>query len=266
MHAVALSPDSNSAAMIREYIESLEFKMLAPATLEAYSGDLRRLSERLVARNVHLLEATTDDLVKDILIARDSGAKETSIQRYLTSKKGFYDFLVHRKLIPENPLSSVHGSSVKRQSDHSRILTPQELDALLNRSHSRDAYGKRNGLILKCLAMTDLGVSRILSLTPIHINPITGKGPTLHRGRKVLQIFFDESLVREIQNFVKFYRPALLRGGESEYLFPAKRRGGRMGRQNVWHILKNCASRVGLSEQITTRDIRRSYRLHTKKE
>jgi integrase/recombinase XerD len=219
------------------------------------------LHTRLSRRQVRLLEANEQDFVSDIQRLKHSRYKPNTIARYVVCAKGFFNFLVMRGVVTTNPASRIRRPKTSRFFDPSRLLTKDELEALLSTESPPGPVGKRNSLIIKLIAKTPLRLYELAALTLEQIDLVKGVGPTLLRRERSVQVFFDKDVLREIQDYVSTHRPHIPVARRSEYLFPAKH-GGAMSRQAIWYILLDYKENTGLLKRVTATDLRRSYRAH----
>ena len=84
-------------------------KGLAKNTVEAYSRDLARLSEFLIAQSVASWEETETLHLRSYLSAlRRQGLSPRSIARHIVTVRRFYRFLETEGVINENPVPRFH--------------------------------------------------------------------------------------------------------------------------------------------------------------
>jgi len=250
-----------SVAAIDEYIKNLRSKgRLARSTLNAYLSDLLALNERLERTGVHLLNATEQDIEKD-RDARLRKSRPASVARALTSARGFFNSLVRQGIITKSPLKFVRQPEVRRYHVSPRLLTQGELEDILNASDLSESIGKRNNLLLRLIATTDIRSSVVVALTLSDIGLNTGNGPTLKRMDGDSTVVIEWSLLRDIREYVKTERSEILIDKEPGYLFPSGPRDC-LSRQMLWRVLQDCAKKAGIRRRVTAHTLRRSYLAH----
>lgn len=241
---------------------SRKAKKNSDSTIRTYLSDLRVLQKDLCKQGMSLLTATSEALTRYLESRARAGSKASSISRFRTTMGLFYDFLFLQGDIAENPAASVERPRFQPVPDLSRLMTPEELAVLFNQSHRYEALAKRNSLILKCVAMTDLKISQILALTLSQIGLDTEGNQVLPKKGEFVKTVLPESLLAEIQDFVESYRPDILKANdENDYLFPGWGQD-RIYRQGFSQIVRDWAKGMGLPMGVRMEDVRRSYLKH----
>ncbi|MFT5788967.1 MAG: integrase/recombinase XerD, partial [Shewanella sp.] len=81
------------------------------------------------------------------------------------------------------------------------------------------------------------------------------------KGGKERLVPLGELAVTEVENYLKYARPELLKGKQSDVLFPSKR-AQQMTRQTFWHRIKLYALRANISTALSPHTLRHAFATH----
>jgi integrase/recombinase XerD len=144
-------------------------KGLAKNTVEAYSRDLVRLSEFLIAQSVGSWEETETLHLRSYLSAlRRQGLSPRSIARHIVTVRRFYGFLETEGVINENPVPRFHQVAGGRKLP--QTLSADDVRKLLAQPDLQEPLGVRDQAMLELLYATGLRVSELITLQMQQIN------------------------------------------------------------------------------------------------
>ena len=117
---------------IEEYISYIsEVKNLSENTYLSYRRDLKKLANFLMTLNITSYASIDDEIcsawVGDLY---GQGNNPRSIQRHLSSAKGFFRYLKKNELIASSPFDLV--TAPKTPSNLPDVLSPEDVEQLLN--------------------------------------------------------------------------------------------------------------------------------------
>ena len=244
--------------LITEFANYLSFeKRHSPNTVESYQRDLNRFFEGQATQTI--LKTTAQDVRKFLLILQESGLSSKSIARSLSSVKSFFRFLVSENYIQENPAESMESPKLWRKIPN--ILTPQEVETLLDTPDTGTLPGKRNKVMLEVLYATGLRVSELISLKINDIDLEVGYLRSFGKGGKERVIPLGEVAVMYLKDYNQQVRPKLLIDSSVDELF-ITRRGRKMTRQAFWKILKDCVRQSGVTLSVSPHTLRHAFATH----
>ncbi len=244
--------------LITEFANYLSFeKRHSPNTVESYQRDLHRFFEGQATPVI--LKTTAQDVRRFLLTLQESGLSSKSIARCLSSIKSFFRFLVSEDYIQENPAESTESPKLWQKIPN--ILTPQEVETLLETPDTSTLPGKRNKVMLEVLYATGLRVSELISLKINDVNLEVGYLRSFGKGGKERVIPLGEVALIYLKDYTQQVRPKLLIDSSVDELF-ITRRGRKMTRQAFWKILKGCVRRSGITLSVSPHTLRHAFATH----
>ncbi len=223
-------------------------------TVAAYRNDLTQMAAFIAAEKAKGIFQSCDELLKGYLLKlREKRYSAATTARKVASAKTFFKFMVDSGRIRENPTQNLPSPQVSRRSLNF-LSSPEYQKLLAEPAKLSTPEANRDVVMLELLYATGLRISELVSLnakdidleqTCVHINS----------RRKVP---FDHHLSLILGNFLRNARLDLLYDEREEALF-LNRRGKRLTRQGFWQIIKDYASRAGLSSKVTPQALRHSF-------
>jgi integrase/recombinase XerD len=235
-------------------------KGLAKNSVEAYSRDLARLSEFLVARHITSWKDTeTIHLRSHLSSLRDQGLSTRSVARHVVTLRRFYLFLETEGLIGENPVPSFHLTASARKLPHT--LSADDVRKLLAQPDLQQPLGVRDQAMLELLYATGLRVSELIGLQMQQIdlqgNFLTVKG----KGSKVRAVPFGKWARQKLVDYINGTRAKLSKGKSSAFVF-INRSGRPLTRQGFWKLIRGYALAAGIEKRVTPHTLRHSFATH----
>ena len=196
-----------------------------------------------------------------------------SIARTMAAVRGAHAFWVSAFLVEKDPAATVTPpKNVKRLP---KAITVEQMQRLLAVPDRDTPIGLRNRAILEFLYATGARVSEMLNadiddvhseetLTDEDGNDITLPGYVrlFGKGSKERLVPLGNYAHKAIQDYLVRGRPALVAHGKGTAALFVNGRGGRLGRQGAWLILKETAEAAGLSADFSPHSMRHSFATH----
>lgn len=196
-----------------------------------------------------------------------------SIARTMAAVRGAHAFWVSALIVPTDPAAPVTPpQNVKRLP---KAVSVEDIQRLLAVPDRETATGLRNRAILEFLYATGARVSEMLnadiddvhfegSLTDEDGNQITLPGYVrlFGKGNKERLVPIGSYAQKAIQDYLVRGRPSLVAHGKGTAALFVNGRGGRLGRQGAWLILKEAAEAAGLSSDFSPHSMRHSFATH----
>lgn len=196
-----------------------------------------------------------------------------SIARTMAAVRGAHAFWVSAFLMEKDPAATVTPpKNVKRLP---KAITVEQMQRLLAVPDRDTPIGLRNRAILEFLYATGARVSEMLNadiddvhseetLTDEDGNDITLPGYVrlFGKGSKERLAPLGNYAHKAIQDYLVRGRPALVAHGKGTAALFVNGRGGRLGRQGAWLILKEAAEAAGLSADFSPHSMRHSFATH----
>jgi integrase/recombinase XerD len=233
---------------------------LAANTLDAYGRDLAKYLDFLEKERIFSPDEVTPSLVLRFLaVLKESGLSPRSRSRVLVSLRMFHKFLLTEGIAAVNPASRVEApKSLRRLPD---ILSPREVELLLESPCGDDPLAMRDRAMLETLYATGLRVSELVALKAGDLQVDIGYLTTLGKRNKQRIVPLGESAIVEVRHYLKFGRPFQDKGEGGPFIF-LNRAGQGLTRQGFWKIIKRRARQAGIRKNITPHTLRHSFATH----
>ena len=196
-----------------------------------------------------------------------------SIARTMAAVRGAHAFWVSALIVPTDPAAPVTPpKNVKRLP---KAVSVEDIQRLLAVPDRETATGLRNRAILEFLYATGARVSEMLNadIDDVHFegtltdedgNQITLPGYVrlFGKGNKERLVPIGSYAQKAIQDYLVRARPSLIAHGKGTAALFVNGRGGRLGRQGAWLILKEAAEAAGFSSDFSPHSMRHSFATH----
>ncbi len=206
-----------------------------------------------------LAEAERLDLLDYLALLSQQGRKPRSAARLLSCLRQFYQYLLRRGLISEDPSARVDAPKLGRPLPKS--LSESEVEALLRAPDTEDARGHRDRTMLEVLYASGLRVTELVTLTPSQVSLTQGVVRVMGKGSKERLVPLGEEACSWLRDYVRGPRMDLLGGRVSDYLFPTNR-SDYMTRQTFWLLIKRYALEAGVVKPLSPHTLRHAFATH----
>lgn len=234
-------------------------KGLSDNTLTSYGTDLRHFQNYLLAKNLALLDANQETVRQYLEWRQEQGFAKSSTARLMSSLRRFYAYWLSVKRIDIDPSAKLASPALSRKLP--AALSEAEVDALLSEPEAQEPIEIRDKAMLELLYATGLRVTELVSLTMDQISLRQGLVRITGKGGKERLVPLGELAVAEVEIYLSLARSELLKGKQSEVLFPS-RRGTMMTRQTFWHRIKHYALRAGIATELSPHTLRHAFATH----
>jgi len=241
---------------IKEYLVFVsQVKNLSENTTKSYERDLKKLNSFLISLNLSTYsEINSETCSAWIGSLYSQNNNPRSIQRHLSSAKGFFRFLKKNGLISTSPFDLV--TAPKSASNLPEVLTPEDVEQLLN--------FKPNGLLeIRDMAIVEVMYSsglRVSETVNINISDFEEEMDFLRvlgKGSKTRLVPMGRFAVSAIKNWLTERNKI---DNDSDALFLSSR-GTRLSVRSVQLRLKKMATKQGLPP-IHPHMLRHSFATH----
>jgi integrase/recombinase XerD len=252
-------PAQPVAAEVRDFLDYLRYERgMSANTVVAYGRDLARYAEFLAARHVTASGAAEDD-VRAYFAAGGGDGAAASVARRVASLRSFYAHLVREGLRDDDPAARLR--TPKRPQDLPRVLSVEEVAALLAQAAGPGPLGQRDVAIFELLYGCGLRVSELLGLREGDVDLEGGLVRCIGKGDKERVVPMGAAAASALGRYLRDGRRHLLRGRRRPELF-LNARGGPLTRQGVDYLLRRLLVRAGMSGQASAHTFRHSFATH----
>ena len=248
-------------ALLDEFADALWLEDgLSRNTLESYRRDLRLFSAWLAAdRGKTLLQAQRVDLLDYLAYRFHRKARPRSAARLLSSLKRFYRYLLRENRIQADPTLQVESPKLPRSLP--KILTEEDVDALLAAPNVETPLGLRDKAMLEVLYASGLRVSELMKMALAQLSQDMGVVRVIGKGSKERLVPVGEEALTWIRRYMDNARPEILAGRQVDALFVTSR-GASMTRQAFWYLIRRYADQARVRKGISPHTLRHAFATH----
>lgn len=247
--------------LLEEYISALDQeKGRSRNTLEAYGRDIASFLGWAVEQGVK--EATTltaEHLLQYRLHLRALDRETRTITRNLVAVRGFLIYLAANDHIPKD--ITIHLELPANAKKLPEYLTREEMERLLAWPDTDDPVGIRDRTMFELLYASGLRVSELVGLRVNNIFEDAGYLICVGKGDKERIVPIGNEALHWLRRYRSEARSHLQKGLATPSLF-LNRRGKRLTRQWVWHLITQAAAEVGIRKEVTPHTLRHSFATH----
>ena len=226
---------------IKEYIAYVsEVKNLSENTSKSYSRDLLKLNNYLVNLNILNYSDINSDICSSWigdLYKKNNNAK--SIQRHISSAKGFFRFLKKNNIVKSSPFELI--TPPKSPNILPEVLSPEDVEQLLNFKPT-SFIDIRDLAIVEVMYSSGLRVSETININLSDFEEEMTFLRVLGKGSKTRLVPIGRYAISAIKNWLK-EREKIMH--ESDALF-LNSKGKRLSVRSVQLRLKKMALKQGL--------------------
>lgn len=242
-----------------QYIEYLKNEKHKPKnTLAAYRADLEIFLNYLESVNKSIKKSTRADVLKFADSQLESGKSSATVARYLSSVKGFYNYLYTEKKLPVNISRSVKNKPFVQKSVE--YLTVDEMERLLMQPDITDPKGMRDKTIIELLYATGLKITEFIEINVSDVN-VDLKHIILKKGENMRYVPIHDAAAELLELYIKNIRPLFTYCSDEAALF-VNVDGARITRQGLWKLIRKYGTDAGIKKDVTVQTIRNSYAVH----
>lgn len=248
---------------IEDYLHFIKVeRQLSDNTLQSYKRDLVAY-----ARHIHYEQQIMefDKVIREHILLyleslRSVGKSSKTISRQISSIRSFHQFLLREKVTDQDP--TVHLEMPKKEQSLPKVLSIEEIDALMTAPSVEKSQGVRDIAILEMMYGSGMRISELIELNLEDVHLTMGFVRVFGKGGKERIIPLGRSAIQACVNYLEQARPGLLGHAPKNDAFFITQRGKRFTRQGCWKIIKDHASTAGISKEITPHVLRHSFATH----
>lgn len=246
--------------MLDSYLDYLLYqKSYSKYTVNSYKADIIEFLNYCKKECIDYEKIEYSDTRLYLMYLKDArGDNNSSINRKLSSLRGFYKYLVNKNIIENNVFALLNGQ--KKSKKLPRYFEYNELEELFKVPDTSKAIGQRDLLILEMLYATGVRVGELVNIKLKDINKSDRKILILGKGSKERNVEYGEYCEDILNKYIKEGRPSLLKK-ENEYLF-LNHLGDKLTERGVRYILNDLIKKTTITKNISPHMLRHSFATH----
>lgn len=260
MVEVVLMLKKETEKTIHNYLDYLKYqKNYSDYTIENYHRDILEFFDYLDREVLDYKSVVYSDLRFFLMYLKDEKKdKNSSIDRKLSSLRGFYQYLANEGVVSNNVFSLLNGP--KKEKKLPRYFEYNELESLFEVCDLSNALGQRDRLILEMLYATGVRVGELVSIKVSDINFSSRTILILGKGNKERIVPYGDYCEEILKLYLKDGYLSL-NNQNSPYLF-LNARGGKLTERGVRYLLEEIIKNTSVQKNISPHMIRHSFATH----
>lgn len=260
MVEVVLMLKKETEKTIHSYLDYLKYqKNYSDYTIENYHRDILEFFDYLDREVLDYKSVVYSDLRFFLMYLKDEKKdKNSSIDRKLSSLRGFYQYLANEGVVSNNVFSLLNGP--KKEKKLPRYFEYNELESLFEVCDLSNALGQRDRLILEMLYATGVRVGELVSIKVFDINFSSRTILILGKGNKERIVPYGDYCEEILKLYLKDGYLSL-NNQNSPYLF-LNARGGKLTERGVRYLLEEIIKKTSVQKNISPHMIRHSFATH----
>lgn len=228
-------------------------------TIQSYRRDVSQYINYLNLNGITDIKNTTKTTVLTYLLKLQKDGKATStVSRTLASLRSFYTYVNETGEHMADPTSNLETPKVEKKLPS--ILSPREVELLLEQPDSDDIKGKRDKAMLELLYATGIRVSELINLEINDVNTVLGFIKC--SGTKKERVVPMGNIAKNALNdYILHSREDMVKNSREHALF-VNCNGSKLSRQGFWKIIKQYQKQANIATEITPHTLRHSFAAH----
>ena len=256
--------ETGDSQVVLEYLTYLEsVRGCSLRTVEAYRNDLSRYAKYCVNFGLTLEKASPYEVQKFIADLSAERMAATSVNRCLSSIRGFYRWMVRFNKREDNPCSAL--KNVKTPLNLPSVLWEDEMaDFAALPDTAGILWPERDKALILSMYSAGLRISEAVSLSISNISKTLDEARIIGKGGKERYVFFSEEAKSAIADYLPQRSARLGMAGienKKGALF-ISRKGQPISIAGVRWIISRYAKQSGLGKNIHPHSLRHSFATH----
>ena len=244
---------------IDDFLEYLKYqKNYSDNTIKNYRDDIIIFNNFLDSKNIKINDVNYDLIREYLKYLHNLKYTSKSVVRIISSLRGLFKYLVHNKIIKDNPMTLVSNPKVERKLP--KYLEYNELEKLINTPDIKTDIGIRDSLVLEMLYSTGIRVSELVNIKISDIDKSNKEIRILGKGSKERIVLFGNVLLDKLNLYLNtVYAKYNIKN--SPYLF-LNHHGNKLNDRIVRMIFDDNMMKAGINKKISPHTLRHTYATH----
>ncbi|HPH36610.1 MAG TPA: site-specific tyrosine recombinase [Sediminibacterium sp.] len=237
-------------------------KSLSENSVEAYLHDIEMLTSFLLATNQ--TKAPSEIVLKDLQAfvkwVSELGMTATSQARVISGIRSFFKYCLLEQICISDPAILLNAPKSKRKLPDT--LHFDEIESIIGQIDLSSQEGGRNKAILETMYSCGLRVSEVVNLKISGLYLDVGFVKVIGKGDKERLVPIGSEAIKCIKIYkdkIRVHQPIQI--GSEDYLF-LNRRGKKLSRVMIFYIIKDLASKAGITKITSPHTFRHSFATH----
>lgn len=246
---------------IEEYHSYLRsVRGVSARTLDAYGRDLERYSSYCANRGLAPESAGAYEVRGFIADLGAEGAAAVSVNRALSSVRGYYRYLLRFSLRTDDPTAALRNLKTPKQLPS--FLWEGEMAGFAELPETAGIlWPLRDKALIMAMYSAGLRISEVASLSLSDLDADLGGARVIGKGDKERRIFFSDEGREALASYLPARSARILAERPTSRLF-VNRKGGPLSVPGIRWIIARYAERSGLNKNVHPHALRHSFATH----
>lgn len=232
---------------------------LSPHTVRNYATDLRAFTDWARRGGFDPLSMSHRQLRLYLAELDRARYARSTISRHLSAIKSLYSYWLSEAVISSDPASVL--TAPKQPSRLPRLITAEDLSALLDAPDPTTPTGMRDAAILELLYACGLRVSELSGLTLDGLDLAQGQIRVMGKGSKERVVPLHPFAASKVRTYLAQGRPLLVKSRQLGEVFVSSR-GNAMSADAVRRVFRRYVSLIGATAGISPHTVRHTFATH----
>ena len=246
---------------VEQFIEYLsKVRNLSENTLRSYQTDLLAFEQWCSREGVEVAKVDHRNLRLYLAYLKQAQYSAKTLNRHLSSLRGFYKWMQREKLIATDPALALSNPRAPRNLPHT--MTDSDVNRLLESCDSSTAVGLRDRAFLEFLYATGARISEVATLKLEQIDLQNGTVRLFGKGSKERIVPLYESAIEWLKKYLRSSRPTLLlkdKTGRTHSALFISVRGNDMSADSLRKVFSSYLAAAGLDSSLSPHAMRHTY-------
>jgi integrase/recombinase XerD len=238
-------------------------RSLSKHSVEAYVMDVEKLYQfaQTLPEPPSPSKITHDHMEGFIRWLHEFGLDVRTQSRILSGLRAFYKYLLIEELIETDPMEMIQGPKLDQHLPV--VLSVEEIDSILSAIDLSHPQGTRNRAMLEVLYACGLRVSELTQLRISNLYLDIGVIKVLGKGDKERLVPVGSEAIKHLRLYIETDRrtQSNIAKGQEDIVF-LNRRGKPLTRNMVFMIIRDAATKAGITRQVSPHSFRHSFATH----
>ncbi len=244
---------------INEFTRYLAEQGRSQNTVDSYRLDLETCATYFLSVGIKQWSTVDRYAIMNLIThLQRQGRANATINRFLSSLRQLYRFLIQEGLVKTNPLTLIHQLPVQiGQQSSQTVLTTDQLRALLQAPDTSQPLGIRDRALLELFYATGMQVTEVLQLSmdQLHLDLRVINFQTGHGRSRIIPL--APTCCDWLTKYLTVSRSQLV-NDEDQFVF-VNARGHHLTRQGIWKILRQQTTAANLKRDVTPQLLRHTF-------
>lgn len=246
---------------IEAYLDYLRtVRGVSPRTLDAYSRDLQRFAQYCTNHHIPVDGASPYEVQSFIADLSAEGVAAVSINRALSSVRGFFRYLYRFKFRSDDPTADLR--NLKSPKQLPSFLWEREMAHFAELPDTAGIlWPERDKALIMVMYSAGLRISEVANLKVQDLDRDLSSAWVLGKGNKERQVFFSEEGRDALAMYLSSRAARIHQDRGTDRLF-INRNGGPLSVPGIRWIISKYAERSGINKPIHPHALRHSFATH----